>query len=184
MLKKILGAIVILLAGFAVVVAMQPAEFRITRTVTIAAPAEQVFPLVNDLRRSAAWSPWEKLDPAMKRTYEGPAAGVGAAYAWDGNDKVGAGRLRIVESEPNARVKMQLSYTRPFEGVNTTELVLRPQGGTTQVEWSLNGTKGFIQKGVCMFVSMDKMVGPDFEKGLGQLKSLAEAPAGGTSSAG
>ena len=174
-IKKVLIAVGVLIALFAVFVAMQPSEFRIERSIAIAAEPGSIFPLVNDLQRSTAWSPWEKLDPAIKRSFAGPASGVGAIYSWEGNDAVGAGRLTIVESEPNARVKTRLENFRPFESTSTLEVVLTAQGGTTRVQWSLSGPMKFVEKAVCLFVSMEKILGPKFEEGLGMLKGLAEA---------
>lgn len=175
MLKKALVVVVFLIVAFAAFVAMQPSEFRVERTISVAAPADRIFPLVNDFHNSASWSPWDKLDPAMKKSFEGPAEGVGSVYSWDGNEKVGAGRMSILESQPNERVKMRLENFRPFESTSTTELVLTPRAGATSVQWSLTGHNGFVEKAVCLFVSMDEVIGPDFEKGLAQLKTAAES---------
>jgi len=174
MLRKILLSVAFVLIAFVVVVAVQPSEFRVARTVVIAAPAPAVFAHVNDLRKWEAWSPWAKLDPAMKKTYEGPAAGVGASYAWSGNNEVGEGRSTIVESRPGERVRLKLEFARPFEGTNTAELTFKPEGERTAVTWTLAGTNNFVGKAVGLVMNMDAMVGGQFEQGLGQLKAVVE----------
>lgn len=181
MWKKVITSLGILIGAVALIVAVQPSEFRVERMISIAAPADQIFPLVSDLHRSASWSPWEKLDPAMKRSFAGPGSGVGSVYSWEGNEKVGAGRMTILDIQPNERVTLNLENFRPFESTSTLEIVLAPQAGSTAVRWSLIGHKKFVAKAVCLVVSMDKMIGPDFEKGLAQLKVLAEsAPKAGS----
>jgi uncharacterized protein YndB with AHSA1/START domain len=162
---------------FVVVVAMRPADFRITRTTTIAAPAEIIFQNVNDLHKWGAWSPWAKLDPAMKQTHEGVPAGVGAIYSWDGNKDVGAGRMTITESRTNESIRIKLEFLKPFAAVNETEFTFASDGNQTKVTWSMAGTNNFMSKAFCMFLDMDKMVGGDFEKGLAQMKSLVESAA-------
>ena len=178
MLKKILVALVVIVIVFVVVVAMRPADFRITRTATIAAPAEVIFQNVNDLHKWEAWSPWAKLDPSMKQTYEGAAAGVGAIYSWDGNKEVGAGRMTITESRTNEAIVIKLEFLKPFAAVNDTEFTFKSadaNGNQTVVTWTMSGTNNFMSKAFCMFMNMDKMVGGDFEKGLASLKTLTEA---------
>ncbi|SDS60090.1 SRPBCC family protein [Opitutus sp. GAS368] len=177
MIKKILLLLVAIIAVILVVAAFQPAEFRITRSVTIAAPAAVIFPEVNDFHRWAAWSPWEKLDPAMKRTFEGPAAGVGAAYAWEGNSDVGAGKMTIAESRPAEVIRIKLEFFKPMPGLCPTEFTFRPEGAGTNVTWTMSGTKNYGSKVFCLFMNMDKMVGGDFEKGLATLKTNSEAAA-------
>jgi hypothetical protein len=175
MIKKILLSLVAIFAIILVVGAFQPADYRVTRSTTIAAPAAAIFPDVNDFHRWAAWSPWEKLDPAMKRTFAGPAAGVGSSYAWDGNREVGAGRMTIAESKPAELLRINLEFLKPMPGVCQTEWSFRPEGAGTTVTWTMTGTKNYVSKVVCMFMNMDKMVGGDFEKGLAGLKQIAEA---------
>jgi hypothetical protein len=175
MIKKILLILVVLVAIVLVVAFFQPAEFHVTRSATIAAPAARIFPEVNDFHRWAAWSPWEKLDPAMKRTFDGPAAGVGASYAWEGNNDVGAGKMTITESKPAELVHIKLEFLKPMPGDCPTDFTFRPEGAGTNVTWTMSGTKNYISKVVCLFMNMDKMVGGDFEKGLATLKQLAEA---------
>jgi hypothetical protein len=177
MFKKILIGIAVIILVFLVVVALQPADFRITRSTTIAAPAEVVFAQVNDFHKWDAWSPWAKLDPAMKQTYEGTPAGVGAIYSWVGNKDVGEGRMTITRSRPSELVGIKLEFLKPFAQVNDTEFALKPDGNQTVVTWSMNGTNNFMAKGFGLFMNLDKMVGGDFEKGLAQMKQVAEAAA-------
>jgi hypothetical protein len=167
-----LGAIVVILA---LVVAFQPAQFRITRSTTIAAPPSVPFALVNDFHKWPLWSPWEKQDPAMKRTYEGPAAGVGSVYSWIGNKQVGEGRMTLIESYPSELIRIQLEFLRPFKATNTAEFKFQPKIDQTLVTWSMLGHKNFMFKAMHMVMNMDKMVGGDFEKGLEQMKSVAES---------
>ena len=178
MLKKILIGLVVVIAGFAAVVALQPADYVITRKATIAAPPAAVFARVNDFHLWEAWSPWEKLDPAMKKTFQGPPAGTGTIYAWTGNDKVGEGRMTLIESRPSDLIRIKLDFIKPLEDTSTTEFAFKGDAKGTEVTWSMSGHKNFISKAFCMFMSVDKMVGGDFEKGLAALKSVVEAPPG------
>jgi Polyketide cyclase / dehydrase and lipid transport len=175
MLKKILIALVVLIALFVIIIAMRPADFLITRTTTIAAAAEVVFAQVNDLHKWDAWSPWAKLDPSMKQTHEGASAGVGAIYSWDGNKEVGAGRMTITESRTNEVIVIKLEFLKPFVAVNDAEFTFRAEGNQTTVSWSMSGKNNFMSKVFCLFMDMDKMVGGDFEKGLASMKTIAEA---------
>ena len=177
MVKKIAVALVVLLLLLAGVVASRPDSYRVERVATIAAPAELLFPMVNDFHRWGAWSPWEKLDPAMKRSFEGPAAGVGAKYGWSGNDEVGEGRMTIVESQPPARIGIKLEFVKPWESTSDTLFTFAQQGAATRVTWAMEGRHNFVSKAFSMFAAMDAMVGPDFEKGLASMKGLAEAEA-------
>ncbi len=148
------------------------------RATTIAAPADVVFAQVNDFHNWPVWSPWEKLDPAMKRTHEGAASGVGAVYSWSGNDKAGEGRMTLTESHPSELVGIKLDFIRPFAATNTVNFTFKQTGAQTAVTWTMEGDKNFGAKAFGLFVNIDKMVGDDFERGLAQLKSLAEsAPA-------
>lgn len=172
---KILG--ILLLVGVAVIVGMaltQPPTFQVVRQVTIQAAPEKIYPFLDDFHQWSAWSPWEKLDPAMKRTFGGPDSGVGATYAWEGNSDVGAGRMEVKEAVAPSKVGIQLDFLKPFEAHNTADFTLTPQGGGTEVVWTMNGNHNFMSKVMCVFVSMDKMVGKDFEKGLANLKAAAE----------
>ena len=174
-LKQVLIGLVVVIVVFVVVVAMQPADFRITRSGTVAAPADVVFDQVNDFHKWDGWSPWAKLDPGMKTTYGGPRAGTGATYAWVGNKEVGEGRMTITDSRPSELVKINLEFIKPFAGTSTTEFAFKPQGDRTAVTWTMSGHHGFIEKAVCLFMNMDKMVGGDFEKGLAKMKAVSES---------
>jgi uncharacterized protein YndB with AHSA1/START domain len=178
MLKKILIGVPIALAVivlvFVGIVAMQPAEFVVVRKVAIAAPPEAVFAKVNDFHNWDAWSPWAKLDPAMKTTFEGPSEGKGAIYTWTGNDKVGEGRMTILESHPSSLVDIKLEFLKPFESLCTTKFSFEPSGDKTNVTWSMAGKNNFIAKAMSLFINMDSMLGGDFERGLAQMKTLVE----------
>ena len=168
MLKKIalvLGALIVVLC---VVIALQPKTLHITRSITIAAPAAAVYEQVADFRKWAAWSPWEKLDPAMEKTYGSNT------YAWKGNDKVGQGQMTILASQPPSSLSIKLEFFKPRQDTSTTTFSFTPAGAGTQVTWTMDGEKDFLSKAVCMVMDLDKMVGGDFEKGLAQLKSVAE----------
>lgn len=175
MLKKVLLSLAVVLAAFAVVVALQSPHFRVERSVAIAAPPEMVFAQVNNLRNWESWSPWAKVDPAMKQTYEGPADGVGAVYKWSGNNEVGEGSSTIVESRPSESVRFELAFVRPFEGTNDVEFTFKPEGGQTVVTWAMSGERNFFFKALGLFMNCDKMCGDQFEQGLAKLKSVAEA---------
>jgi len=176
-LKK--GAIALLLAIgiFMVVVALQPGEYKVERRLVMNAPAAAVFAQVNDFHLWDAWSPWAKLDPAMKATFEGPPSGKGSVYAWTGNSNVGEGKMTITESSPPDRIVLELVFIKPMAGSSTTEFSFKPEGAGTSVTWTMTGKNDFVGKAVCMFMNMDKMVGGQFEKGLESMKSLVEAPA-------
>ena len=177
MLKISLIALAVVIVAFVIVAAMQPADFRVSRSTTVAAPAATVFVQVDELRKWEAWNPWGKLDPAMKLTYDGPPAGVGASYIWDGNSEVGKGRMTITESRAPEVVRMKLEFMAPFAATNTGEFTFRPEGVTTVVTWSMSGRKNFIAKAMHLFFDIDKMVGGQFAKGLADLKAVAEAAA-------
>jgi hypothetical protein len=174
MFKTIAVVVVVLIAAVLVYAATKPDTFRIERTASIEAPPEKLFAIINDLHNWDAWSPYEKLDPSMKKTLGGAASGKGAVYEWDGSSKVGAGRMEIVESSPPSQVKMKLDFFRPFAAHNTAEFTLRPTGDATDVTWALYGPSPYISKLMSVFFSMDGMVGSAFEEGLGNLKRLAE----------
>ena len=167
-----LGAVVIV---FLIFVALQPPDFRVSRSATISAPAPAVFAHVNDLHKWEAWNPWGKIDPQMKQTYEGAAAGMGAIYSWVGNSQVGEGRMTITESRPSDRIRIKLEFFKPFKATNTAEFTFRPGGNQTSVTWSMSGTKNYMMKAVHLFMNMDKMVGGQFEKGLADMKAVVEA---------
>ncbi len=173
-LVKILIALVAI-AVVLVVVATRPSEFRVARTARIAAPAPVVFAQVNDFHKWEAWSPWAKLDPAMKQAYEGAPAGTGAVYTWAGNKEVGEGRMTLTESRPSELIKIELEFFKPFATTSTAEFTFKPEGDHTLVTWSMTGQNNFIAKAVHLFMDMDTMVGGQFENGLARMKSVAEA---------
>jgi uncharacterized protein YndB with AHSA1/START domain len=174
MLKTALIVIVVAVAGILAFAATKPDTFVVQRTTTIKAPPEKIFPLIDDYRGWAAWSPWEKLDPAMKRTFSGPASGKGAVYAWEGNRDVGAGRMETTDSAPPSRVVIKLDFLKPFEAHNVVDFTLEPKGDAAGVTWTMRGPAPFISKVMQVFMSMDSMVGKDFESGLANLKAAAE----------
>ncbi len=171
--------IILILIGLAIAVilglaASKPDTFRVVRRATIKAPPERVFSAINDFHQWPQWSPWEKLDPAMKRVHSGTASGAGAAYAWEGNKKVGAGSMEILESMPWSRIKIKLDFIRPFEGHNTADFTLEPEASNTVVTWAMQGPAPFISKLMQVFMSMDTMIGKDFEEGLDNLRRISE----------
>jgi len=175
MLKKILIGLVVIVVVFAVIVALQPSEFRIMRTATIAAPAPAVFAHVNDFHKWEAWNPWGKIDPAMKQAYEGAPAGVGAIYTWAGNNEVGEGRMTITESRPSDLIRIDLEFIKPFAGNGIAEFTFKPEGNQTVATWTMTGTNNFMAKAIHLFMNMDKMIGGQFENGLATLKSAVES---------
>ena len=175
MLKKFLIGFGIILVVFVVIVAFQPSQYRVERRATVPAPAAVVFAQVNDFHNWEAWSPWAKLDPAIKQTYEGAPAGTGAIYSWAGNGKVGEGRMTLTESRPSDLIKIKLEFIKPFASTCDTEFAFKPDGNQTTVNWSMSGENNFIAKAFCLFMNMDKTVGGDFEKGLAQMKAVVEA---------
>ena len=177
MAKKIsigLGVLLGILAVFAIFVAMQPDEFAVERSTTVAAPPQMVFDQVNDFHKWQAWSPWAKLDPMAKNTFEGPESGEGAKFSWAGNDQVGEGRMEIAESRAPEHIKIDLEFIKPFAAKNVTLFTFAPEGDSTKVTWNMSGKNNFIGKAMCLFMNMDKMVGGDFEKGLAAMKVKAE----------
>ena len=168
------GAIVVLIGSLVAVIAAQPKKFRITRSASMAAPPADVFAQVNDFHNWRAWSPWEKMDPQLERTYEGPAAGVGAMYSWRGNKKVGEGRMTITDSRPGELVRIKLEFLKPFRATNTAEFALEPVGDGANLSWSMTGERNFMFKAMGLIMNMDKMIGGDFERGLANLKSVVE----------
>lgn len=173
-LKIAAGILVLLVAGVLAFAATRPDSFSVRRAASIQAPPEKIFPLINDFSRWSAWSPYEKKDPAMKRSFSGPAAGKGAVYAWEGNGEVGQGRMEIDEAVAPSRVTLKLDFVKPFEAHNKVDFTLEPKGGATEVTWAMDGPMPFISKVVTLFVDMDRMVGGDFEAGLANLKAIAE----------
>lgn len=177
MLKKIVIGLVLVAAVILIVAVFQPDNYRVERSVRIAAPPSVAFAQVNDLHHWQEISPWAKIDPNTKYTFTGPAAGTGSALAWAGNSKVGEGSMTITDSKTDELVRFRLDFVKPFESTSTAEFSFKPDGGQTVVTWSMYGKNMYISKVMCLFVSMDKMVGGDFETGLASLKSIAEAKA-------
>jgi len=175
MIRKILIALAGIAVVFVAIVAMRPSEYRVARTVRISASAPAVFAQVNDFHKWEAWSPWAKLDPAMKQTYEGAPAGIGAIYRWAGNNEVGEGRMTLTESRPSELVRITLEFLKPFAGTSIAEFTFKPEGNQTAVTWSMTGKVNFTAKVVHLVMDMDRMIGDKFETGLAQLKSITEA---------
>jgi len=174
MILGLLALIVLAIAGFCIVAAMQPNEVKVTRSTVIAAPPEKVFEQVNDFKNWPNWSPWEKLDPEMKKTISPSSSGKGASYHWVGNDQVGEGRMTIAESHPSGHIKIDLEFIKPWEQKSVTDFSFKPEGDKTNVTWTMSMQNNFIGKAFGLLMDMDKMLGSDFEKGLAQMKSVAE----------
>ena len=174
MLKKILiGILVLVVCGLAFATT-KPDTFSVERRTTINAPPEKVFANINDFHAWEAWSPWAKLDPAMKTTIAGAPSGPGATYEWSGNSDVGSGRMEITNATPSSNVTIKLDFNEPFESHNTTTFALAPAAAGTDVTWTMTGPSNYMSKVMSVFMSMDKMIGGDFEKGLAQLKAVSE----------
>lgn len=174
MFKTIALIVVAAIAALLIFAATRPDTFRVERTARINAPAEKIFPLIDDFHRWGTWSPYEKLDPDMQRSFGGSASGKGATYAWESKGKAGAGRMEITESTPSSKIAINLDFTRPMEGHNVAEFTLQPQGDATQVTWSMHGPSPFVAKLMGIFFNMDQMIGKDFETGLANLKTATE----------
>ncbi len=180
MLKKILIVVVVLIVVLLIVIAMRPDSFKVTRSATIAAPPVVLYEQVTDFHKWEAWSPWAKLDPNAKNSFEGPTSGVGSKFSWDGNNEVGAGSMVISEVRTNEYVKIQLEFIKPFKGSSIAEFTFTPdatQTNQTWVSWSMSGQNNFMSKAMGLFMDCDRMMGGYFEKGLEQLKTVAETPA-------
>jgi Tfp pilus assembly protein PilV len=185
-MKNVLVTLVVLVLGLLAFIASRPSTYHVERSASIAAPADSVYARMADFHRWNDWSPWAKLDPAMKTDYSGAESGTGAVYHWTGNDKVGEGRMTLTEAEAPNRIAIRLEFIKPFASVSATTFTLSPEAGGTHVVWAMDGHHNFISKAMCLVTSMDKMLGPDFEKGLATLKSTSEmsaAPAAPDSSA-
>jgi hypothetical protein len=176
MFKRIALIVVVLVAGVLGYAATRPDTLHVQRAATIKAPPEKIFPLINDFKSWSAWSPYEKIDPAMKRTYSGAASGKGAVYEWEGNSEVGQGRMEITDISHPSRVTIKLDFVKPLEGHNIAEFALAPQGDSTTVTWTMNGPSPYIGKLIGVFIDMDDMIGKDFETGLANMKAIAEGP--------
>ncbi len=175
---KILGIIAIVLliavAAIAAYATTKPDSFRVERSRDIKAPPDRIYALINDLRGWRAWSPYEKRDPDMQRSFGGAESGKGAVYEWDGNKNVGKGRMEIIETTPPSKIVIKLDFIKPFEGHNTAVFTMAPQGDMTRVTWGMYGPAPFISKVMQVFMNFDNMIGKDFEEGLSNLKTVAE----------
>lgn len=164
----------VLIAIFLIVAAMRPNTFRIERSIDIEAPADKIFPLINDYKNWRSWSPYEKVDPAMQRTFSGAPNGKGSVYEWTGNKNIGHGRMEILEAAPPSKIVIKLDFFSPFEAHNIAEFIMRSQGNATHVTWAMHGPSPYMAKVMQMFFSMDRMVGGQFQQGLTSMKAVAE----------
>jgi hypothetical protein len=177
MIKKILLGLVAVIALFLIFAATRPADFRVERSLAIAAPPLALFEQVNDHHKFNTWNPFLKVDPNVKNTYSGPTSGVGAVCSWDGNSDIGAGSSTIIESKPGELVRLRMDWKRPMEGTSTIDFTFKPAGDKTVVTWAMYGKNNFLGKVVSVFMDCDKMCGPPFEEGLANLGKIV---AGGT----
>ena len=175
---EVIVIIVVILATAAaailIIAANKPKTLRVQRAIGIEAPAEKIFPLISDFHQWLKWSPYEQKDPAMKRTYGGADSGKGATYAWDGDKNVGSGRMEILEATAPSKIIIKLDFFNPFEGHNTAEFTMLPQGDGTHVTWVMHGPANFMSRLMQVFLNLDKMIGRDFETGLARLKTITE----------
>lgn len=176
-MKRILLVLLVAIVLFLGYAATRPDTFHVERSASIAAPAAAIYPHLVDFHRWEAWSPWEKLDPAMTREFGGAEGTVGATYAWAGNSKVGKGKMTLTEAEPASRLAIRLEFLEPFASTSVAAFALSPEGEGTRVTWTMDGDQSFLEKVICIFMDMDKLVGGDFEKGLASLKQVTEATA-------
>jgi hypothetical protein len=176
-MSTVIGLVVLGIIAFLGFVATRPDSFKLQRAIDIKAPPEKIYGFLQDFHPDGwgKWSPWEGIDPDLQRSYSGPQAGEGAAYAWEGNNKVGSGRMEILEASAPSDLKIKLDFFKPFRASNLTEFMLLPDGNVTRVIWVMSGPMPYISKLMGVFISMDKMVGKDFDKGLAQLKAVSEA---------
>jgi carbon monoxide dehydrogenase subunit G len=173
MIKIIVATLIVLIAAILALAHARPNTFRVERSIRVKAPPEKIFPLVNDFHKWSGWSPYEKIDPSMKRTYAGAPAGKGAVYEWEGNGKAGKGRMQIVATLPT-QTTIKLDFSKPFTAHNIAAFTAEPQGDSTRVTWSMEGPSPFVTKVMGLFFNMDEMIGRDFEVGLRDLKAAAE----------
>lgn len=174
MIKTIFIVVGVLLAILLIYAAIKPNTFHVERTTSIKAAPEKIFPLINDIHQWEMWSPWEKGDPAIKRSYSGAANGKGAVYEWNSDKQVGQGRMEIIESSPPSKIVLKIDFIKPMEGHNTIDFTLMPQGDTTVVTQAMYGPSPYISRLMSIFFSMDKMIGSKFEEGLASLKAIVE----------
>ena len=176
MLTYILPGLAAIVAVLVAVIAMRPSDFRVTRSATMSAAPADVFTQVNNFHNWEAWSPWVKIDPNAKTSYEGPTTGEGAYFSWNGNREVGEGSMKIVESRPNDLIRIKLDFVRPFAGSNDVQFTFQPAGDQTNVTWSIAGKNNFMSKAVGLFLDCEKLTGDMFEQGLASMKSIVESP--------
>jgi uncharacterized protein YndB with AHSA1/START domain len=174
MLKIIAIVVVVAIVGLLGLAATKPDHFRVARSTLIKAPPQKIYALIEDFHKWGAWSPYEKMDPAMTRTYGGPTSGLGSTYAWSGNGKAGAGRMEIIEATAPSKLVTSLDFTKPFQAHNKAIFTLEPEGDATRVTWAMEGDSPFMFKLMDVILNMDKMAGKDFEAGLASLKAEAE----------
>ena len=174
MFKTIVLLALAVIAAVLIFAATKPDTFRVQRTASIKAPPEKIFALLNDYHNWPSWSPYEKMDPAMKRSYSGSASGKGSVYEWEGNSNIGKGRMEILDSTPPSKLTIKLDFFKPFEAHNTAEFLLEPKGDHTDVTWAMFGPLPYTGKVMHTFFNMDKMVGGQFAEGLANLKAAAE----------
>lgn len=172
MIKRVLLILAVLIAALVVIIALQPSDFRVTRSAVLPGPPEAVFEHVNDLRKWEGWSPWADLDPDSTAAFHGPATGTGSAMSWSGNNDIGEGTMTITESRPGERIEMQLAFVRPFQGVSKVEFTFVPDAGGTLVTWTMSGTNDFLAKAIGLVMDCDTMIGTEFEKGLDNLRGV------------
>ena len=175
MLITILIGVAVVFALLLILIVTRPAEFRVSRSADMAATPAAVFAQLNDFHKWDAWSPWAKMDPNCKNSFEGPTSGEGAKFVWDGNSDVGAGNMTITESVPNDHVRLRLEFVRPFAGVSDTLFTIKPAGNKTNVTWTMSGKNGLLGKAISLFMNCEKMIGPQFEKGLASMEAAAVA---------
>lgn len=174
MLIWIIFVVIALVALILIYGLLQPSGFSVMREASYAAKPELVFAQINDFRNWALWSPWDKMDPTMQRSYTGTTSGVGSKYAWIGNKKVGEGSMEITQSVAPQNIQLDLHFLKPFQADNVTEFSITPRGNETHVQWSMRGHKPFIMRVMGFVFNMDKIVGADFERGLSNLRSIVE----------
>lgn len=167
-------ALAVLIVIVLIVAAMRPDTFRVQRSIDINAPAEKIFPLINDYKHWGSWSPYEKLDPSMQRTFSGAPNGKGSVYEWNGNKNIGRGRMEIMDATPSSKVLIKLDFFSPFEAHNTAEFTMQPKGSATNVTWAMHGPVSYMMKIMHMFMNMDRMCGDQFQQGLTSMKAIAE----------
>jgi len=175
MMQKILIGLIATIGSFLALILLQPSEYSVSRTMMMSAAAPDIFAQIDDFHRWQAWSPWAKRDPKAKASFDGPASGKGAVFAWSGNNEVGEGRMTLTESRPSESVRIKTDFVKPFVGTSYSDFSLKSEGGGTSVSWTMSGQTDFIAKAICLFVSMDRVLGGEMEKGLASMKQLVEA---------